>query len=288
MRKFKVRTARRFPVVATILVVSCFIGATLGYAQSKPIDRKFDCVINPKSMVQLGTAVEGVVTEVLVQRGDVVKKGDVIARLDSTLEALQTELMGIRANNKIEFVSAKRRLDFRQQEYNRIMELHRRKVASIKTVKEVEIERELAKHAVSTTQLNRRVAQVEWRQAKARLARRTVLAPTSGYIVESSLKPGEYAHKQASVAKIAEINPLFVEVFVPTKFYRHLKIGDAAKIFPEEPIGGEYIAKIAIIDKVFDVASRTFGVRLNLPNENLKLPAGLRCEIIFIGNPEKS
>jgi hypothetical protein len=37
------------------------------------------------------------------------------------------------------------------------------------------------------------------------------------------------------------------------------------------------------VDRVFDSASSTFVVRLDLPNQNYALPAGLRCRIRFIG-----
>jgi hypothetical protein len=51
---------------------------------------------------------------------------------------------------------------------------------------------------------------------------------------------------------------------------------------PEEPIGGVYEASVTVVDRVFDAASSTFGVRLDLPNLNFTLPAGLRCRIRFL------
>jgi membrane fusion protein (multidrug efflux system) len=54
-----------------------------------------------------------------------------------------------------------------------------------------------------------------------------------------------------------------------------------AKVIPEAPIGGQYTAEVKIVDKVIDAASGTFGVRLELPNPNYRLPAGLKCKVIF-------
>ena len=56
-----------------------------------------------------------------------------------------------------------------------------------------------------------------------------------------------------------------------------------AKVFPEEPIGGKYIARVVIVDQVIDAASGTFGIRLELPNNKYKIPAGLRCQVEFPG-----
>jgi hypothetical protein len=38
---------------------------------------------------------------------------------------------------------------------------------------------------------------------------------------------------------------------------------------------------VKLIDRVFDAASGTFGLRLELPNPGNRLPAGLRCRIQF-------
>ena len=80
---------------------------------------------------------------------------------------------------------------------------------------------------------------------------------------------------------IAQLDPLNVEVFVPIPMYGKIKKGMDAEVRPEQPVGGVYIAKIDVVDAVFDAASRTFGVRLLLPNPEHRLPAGLRCKVRF-------
>ena len=42
-----------------------------------------------------------------------------------------------------------------------------------------------------------------------------------------------------------------------------------------------HTAKVTVVDRVVDAASGTFGVRLELPNHALKLPAGLKCTVGF-------
>jgi multidrug efflux pump subunit AcrA (membrane-fusion protein) len=52
---------------------------------------------------------------------------------------------------------------------------------------------------------------------------------------------------------------------------------------PEAPVGGRHAATVAVVDRVVDAASGTFGIRLLLPNPDLALPAGLRCRVRFEG-----
>jgi len=53
------------------------------------------------------------------------------------------------------------------------------------------------------------------------------------------------------------------------------------EVFPE--IGGRYIAHVTAVDSVFDAASATIGVRLELPNPGNDIPAGLTCQVRFAG-----
>ena len=39
--------------------------------------------------------------------------------------------------------------------------------------------------------------------------------------------------------------------------------------------------EVKMIDKVIDAASGTFGARLQIPTPGNKIPAGLRCEVLF-------
>ena len=80
--------------------------------------------------------------------------------------------------------------------------------------------------------------------------------------------------------------PLRVEVFVATSYYGQILSGSKAQIRPEDPIKGTYTATVTVVDHVMDAASGTFGVRLALPNPDLKLPAGIRCKVEFASREE--
>jgi multidrug efflux pump subunit AcrA (membrane-fusion protein) len=78
---------------------------------------------------------------------------------------------------------------------------------------------------------------------------------------------------------------LRVEVFVPTAYHGQIRVGSEAEVRPEQPIGGVHVAKVAVVDHVIDAASGMFGVRLTLPNPQLALPAGIRCNVTFAMQP---
>ena len=146
----------------------------------------------------------------------------------------------------------------------------------------------IAEYKLATEQLrqaeeNKVLAELEVKRSAEILALRTIRSPLSGVVVEKVLSPGEFATSNLKdpILKLAQINPLNVEVILPVGQYGRIEPGAKAQIFPEEPIGGEHTATVKIVDRVVDAASGTFGVRLELPNRKGRIPAGVKCRVRF-------
>ena len=75
---------------------------------------------------------------------------------------------------------------------------------------------------------------------------------------------------------------MYVEVILPVKMLGSVKLGMKGAVKPEAPVGGMYTAKVIVVDRVVDAASGTFGVRLELPNPEYRLPPGLKCKVVFL------
>lgn len=272
--KGSVQTARRF---RGMLAFAALICATGSFAQ----ERHFDCVMEPRTMIELGSADEGILQDLFVGRGDAVKKGQRLATLNDTEQRLQAERAKIRAEADVDVRAKRAEAEYRLREQERIANLYKDQLMPEREFEEARIERRLADLALQAAETEFEVASVEYRQAQEKLARRSMNSPVNGVIVNITMGLGEYVHKQATVMTIAEIDPLNVEVFVPVESYGAIAVGTEAEVMPEEPVGGVYSASVAVADKVFDAASRTFGVRLILPNPGFELPAGARCEVRF-------
>jgi multidrug efflux pump subunit AcrA (membrane-fusion protein) len=81
--------------------------------------------------------------------------------------------------------------------------------------------------------------------------------------------------------KLAQINPLRVEVYAPLSLLGKLKTGMQADVHPEGKGQSVYQAKIVVVNKVVDSASGTIGVRLEMANPNNAIAAGLACTVEF-------
>lgn len=276
----------RQPGMPALLLIAAALAAwppaPLQAQQADLSQSELDCVIEAKQMVELGSSEQGVVTELAVERGDAVETGAVVARLDSGIQTLAVELARHRAERTVEIKASAERLEYRRREIGRLRKLYEKDIVSTKSLDEAEVERRLAIYNLKAARLEQEMAKLELRLAEERLNRRTIRSPVNGVIVEVTMAPGELAHDQSQLVTIAVIDPLNVEIFAPITLYGTIKRGMLAEVQLENPVGGLYKARVAVVDRVLDTASDTFGVRLELPNADHSIPAGLRCRVRFL------
>jgi multidrug efflux pump subunit AcrA (membrane-fusion protein) len=132
-------------------------------------------------------------------------------------------------------------------------------------------------------QENRRMNELEVKRAEEVLSQREIRSPVNGVVVDVLLRPGELtsSNQKDPIVKLMQIDPLNVELILPLQAYGRIKAGQRAWVMPEAPVGGKYLARVEVVDSMFDAASGTFGVRLTLPNPERRIPAGLKCRARF-------
>jgi len=215
--------------------------------------QEFECLLEPHEVVNVSSPVAGLLAAVNVERGDQVGKGQVIARLKSEAEQAAVDL-------------ARARAEFGQRKVVRNEELIQQALISPSEKDELETESH--------------TAQLELRQAEAVLKQRTIKSPIDGVVVERFLSAGEFVQSDP-ILKIAQLNPLNVEVIVPVSRFGNVHKGMKAVVQPQALINGSYKAEVVIVDRVIDAASGTIGVRLELANPDYHIPAGLKCTVTF-------
>jgi RND family efflux transporter MFP subunit len=239
-----------------------------------------DCLIEPYVIVQVGAAVDGLLEKMPVDRGDLVKEGQVLAELESSLERAAVAVARVRAEVESGIKSNQVRIEFGERRLTRTELAYKEGGLPLKELDEAETSKILAEVGLLEAQENKRLAEEELKRATDMLALRTVRSPITGVVVQRFLSPGELT-KQSPILKLAQIDPLYVEVIAPVALLGKVAVGMRAEVMPEAPVGGVHTARVKVVDPVVDAASGTFGVRLELPNPDYRLPAGLKCKVRF-------
>ncbi len=249
---------------------------------------RFDCLIEPRQTIEVRPYTEGLVARVLVQRGDTVRAGQVLVELESGLERASAEVARYRSTMTGAVKSRESRLAFLAQKTARREMLVKENYISRQDHDETAAEHRLAQAELLDAEDTRKLAALEYQRSMEQLRLRTIRSPIDGIVVERLVNPGELADNRdirKPLLKLAEVSKLHVEVLLPSAAYGAVKVGEAVQVLPEQPSGKRYAATVQVIDKVFDAASNTFGVRLALPNPGGNVPAGGRCQAEFAGLP---
>ena len=236
-------------------VLAAWCGLSLGAAASAQ-ELDLDGLIEPYEVVELSSRVPGILDEVIVKRGDLVEEGQVLARLKDSLEKIALKL-------------ARARVDFSTRRAERNEELYEAQLVSVHDKDELETEILINK--------------LEAEEAKEILDMRTIRSPIKGVVVKELRAPGESVGSDP-ILTIARIDLLNVEVIVPVQRFGTIAKGMRAEVRPEAPVGGMFVGEVAIVNQVIDAASGTFGVRVELQNDDYALPAGLKCKVRFVNN----
>lgn len=259
---------------------------SIPFATPLAAQERHDCIMDPSLVIEVGGAVDGVMSEAFVTRGDDIAAGDLIARMDSSVQqavlAYATELAESGSTLEI----AKTRLDLAESELERAEQLLTRNLIPQSEVESLRASVTEAALNLQQAEIDQRLAALEKDRVAAQLSQYEIRSSVDGIVITRMVSPGEYVYSQAPVAQIAQIDPIHIEVFLPTEYYPALQVGEPGQIYPAAPIGGEYTAEIIAIDRVFDAASDTFGVRLALANADGALPTGLDCEVDFTAATE--
>ena len=244
-----------------------------------------ECLIEPQQRIEIRSPVNALIDKVQVERGSVVRAGDVLVQLDASVEREALAGARQRAQSDAELQVARARAEYAREKFRRRDDLRRQNFITAQERDEAEAELRVAEAELALATDNRRLAGTEAQRLEAMTKQRTLRAPFTGVVTERLQHPGELAFTgegSRPILRMAQTHPLRVEVVMPTSMVGKIRVGSRAEVTPEAPLAGSWQATVRVVDQVFDAASGSFGVRLELPNTNGAIPAGVRCKVRFL------
>ncbi|MBT8135857.1 MAG: efflux RND transporter periplasmic adaptor subunit [Gammaproteobacteria bacterium] len=200
--------------------------------------------------------VAGEIVELLVEEGDQVESGQVLARLDG--ERLRLEVARQLANV--------RRLE---QDYRRNIELNSKGLVSAGAFEGMKYELESLRAAL--------------RLARLELGYTEIKAPFSGVIAERYVKRGNTITVNQPLFKITDLDPLLAYLHVPEKEFNKIKAGQQAAVQIDARPDQLYPARIIRISPVVDAGTGTFKVTVEIDSGDGELKPGMfgRISVVY-------
>jgi RND family efflux transporter MFP subunit len=235
------------------------------------------CLVKPKLVIQLGSPVFGLLSQVLVDRADHVTAGQTVAKLDATVEQAQLALDRYRASNTTAIEAARVDLAWNERELARRQKIAGNMFSKANEIDEYVTKVDQDKIAIRKAESDLTTAGLEANRSEGQYNLKIIRSPVNGVVSELKLSPGEFIYETTPIMTISQIDPLNVDLVVPADRYRGVRPGTLAELHLLSPVNATVNAKVDAVDPVIDPASDTFRIRLVLPNPDYAIPAGVRC-----------
>ena len=203
-----------------------------------------------KNTVTVRSESDGQVTNKPVDIGTEVKEGDLLCEL----EVKDRQALVAQAITGLELA---------EKEFEASQQLGERGFQQ-------ELTRVRTKHEVSVAKHNLLVSQLQ-------LDNTRITAPISGIVDAFHVSIGDYVQVGSACATILDLDPIYVEAFVPQDRIDDLQVGVASEI--ELSNGQTYVGVVTYVSKRSDERTRTFRMEVSLPNDDYKISAGLSASV---------
>lgn len=197
---------------------------------------------------------------------------------------------------KQELEQARAAFEQADDEYQRMKTLFERHSLAPNDFKKIEAQWRVAKQRLDEAQEgarseDRSAAEAKFRQAKAnvqlnakRLADTRLLAPITGVVARRMTDPGETVAAGMPVFSVMDLNPVRVRVGVPEAEIARVQPGRPAVVRIPSMGGQDFPGKVELVGYAAESQSRTFAVRILVPNPKLVLRAGMIAEAEIEGD----
>lgn len=206
----------------------------------------------PYRLITVSSGETGVIAELLVQEGNTVKKGQVLARLDTAVLAAELEVA--RAEAKLAQTRRERVADLAQQTRSTPEELE--KVSTDLVIKEAQV-----------------------RRIEAMIEARIMRSPVDGVVTDIKRDPSESVSVASPhVLTVVQIDKLTANLFLPPERVEGLQAGDALDLLLLDP-ASRIQATVDFVSPITDAASGTVRVKFTIDNTAGKFRSGARCTL---------
>ena len=215
-------------------------------------DLHYSGTVEPQQSIPLTFQATGIVTQVLVQEGDAVRKGQLLATVD-------------KSDNESMYNASVAKYRQAKDAYDRLKSVYDK--GSLPEIKWVEME------------TNLKQAQSQMELSKSNLSKSYLRAPVAGIIGKRNVEPGQHSASAVSPLEIVRIERIYVKVAVPENEIGKIRKGLKATFSISALNDRTFEGTITNVGVVADQISRTYEVKIESANPQMLMKPGMVCDV---------
>ena len=233
--------------------------------------------IFPQQESMISPKTSGRIEKLYVDEGDRVVKGQPLVELEQ--ERLRIVVKETEASLK----ETQAHLKNLESTVKRNQTLFEKGIVDSQRFDDTTTERDLAKARVQRAQATLERAQQDLKDS-------IITAPFDGFIVEKMMNEGEMATTMppSNIFHLVDTNTVKIECGVNEGKRRSIRVGKEVVIELDASPGEIFTGKIAVVNPMVDPNSRTFKVKIEIPNPDFKLESGMFARVRIIDRVSKN
>jgi RND family efflux transporter MFP subunit len=252
-------TATRHEVIEYITVVGNLIG---------------------QATVDVVPRVAGRIDSLPVKLGDRVNKGQLIAKIED--RELQQQVKQVEQNVLVNNATVTQResdLQLRKTTLERQKSLLAQGLATRQTVEDSDAAYSSAVAAVELAKAQLGQTQARLEELKITLSNTNILSPVDGFIGRRNLDQGAFAGANTPIVSVVDIRTVRLISNLVEKDFKRVKSGVTALIEVDAFPGEQFTGSVSRVAPVFDSATRTASMEIEVPNPGYRLKPGMFARV---------
>ncbi len=244
---------------------------------SLPLSERLSGTVIAQNQVSLYPEISGKITEVHVQNGDAVQKGDPIVSLGD--KQYQEQVQQAEANlriNRARLKQAKARYQELEAQYKRTKKLSDQELSSDLEIETLQAQMSSAEADVELAEAQVSQSESNLQEQKEILAKTVIRAPISGTVGQRNAEVGMQVNSSTRLFTIGDLDNLRVEVVLTESMLNEVKVGQTARIYTGTGNNQQVMeAKLSRISPFLNNVTRSTEGEIDVSNDKNRLRPGM-------------
>lgn len=236
--------------------------------------------LRPKASVDVTSRVSGQLESLLVERGDAIQRGQLLAEIDDS--DLQERIRRSEAGIAVARAAVQREqatLRNLQVLFDRYQNLHEEALISTQELEDVESRLRVAEAEYQLAQAQVEQAEADLRELRIQQEQTRILSPLDGFVGERVLDPGAQVNASTPIVSVLDVSRLKTVIPVPERVLPQIRPGLSAVVTVDPYPDRRYTGGITSVSPFLDAETRTADVEIEVDNSEGVLKPGMFARV---------
>ncbi|HEX5070739.1 MAG TPA: efflux RND transporter periplasmic adaptor subunit [Vicinamibacterales bacterium] len=233
-----------------------------------------------EATVDIVPRVAGRLDAVMVKLGDRVSKGQTVAKIED--REIREQLNQVQATLDVNKANVKQREDeskLQESVLERTKATYQRGLVSKQLLEDAELRYNAAISQLNVAKAQKDQTQFRIDELRITLGNTTIISPIDGFVSRRNLDQGGFAGTNTVILTVVDLGTVRMVGNLVEKGFRKITPGVAAVVQVDTFPGEDFAGQVSRVAPVFDPATRTAPMEIEVPNPGFRLKPGMYARV---------